>query len=196
MEYLVSMTTQVPDGTPSEAVDEIRAREAAHSRELAAAGQLLRLWRPPVAPGEWRTLGLFAAADPEQLEEILASMPLRVWRTDEVKALVPHSNDPPSPVEPTAPEFLTTFTLNVPPGTPGESVEAAQAGEARRTAELAAEGHFIRLWRIPAEGKAIGLWQAKDAAELAPMLASLPLADWLTVEITPLDRHPNDPARP
>src|SRR5690349_9315320 len=84
MEYLVSMTTRVPDGTPEEAVQDIRAREAAHSRELAAQGHLLRLWRPPLQPGEWRTLGLFAAAGGDRLEEVLASMPLRVWRTDEV----------------------------------------------------------------------------------------------------------------
>src|SRR3954465_14294791 len=40
----VPMTPQVPDGTPARAVDDIRAREAAHSRDLAAAGYLLRLW--------------------------------------------------------------------------------------------------------------------------------------------------------
>jgi muconolactone delta-isomerase len=39
------MTTHVPDGTPDQAVDDVRAREAAHSRELAAAGHPLRLWR-------------------------------------------------------------------------------------------------------------------------------------------------------
>ena len=94
MEYLVTMTTHVPDGTPEQAVQDIRTREAAHSRELAAAGHLLRLWRPPLQPGEWRTLGLFAAADGKQLEEVLASMPLRVWRTDEVTPLSPHPNDP------------------------------------------------------------------------------------------------------
>ena len=55
MEYLVTMTTHVPDGTPDQAVDEIRAREAAQSRELAAAGHLLRLWRPPLRPGQWRS---------------------------------------------------------------------------------------------------------------------------------------------
>jgi muconolactone D-isomerase len=105
MEYLVSMTTNVPEGTSEQAVDDIRAREAAHSAELAAQGHLLRLWRPPLQPGEWRTLGLFAAADAGQLEEVLASMPLRVWRTDVVTPLSPHPNDPaltsnaPSPIE-------------------------------------------------------------------------------------------------
>jgi muconolactone D-isomerase len=88
------LTTHVPDGTPTEAVDEVRAREAAHSRELAAQGHLFRLWRPPLQPGEWRTLGLFAADDVQQLAEVLASMPLRIWRTDEVTPLAPHPNDP------------------------------------------------------------------------------------------------------
>jgi muconolactone D-isomerase len=94
MEYLVTMTTHVPDGTPDQAVADIREREAAHSRELAAQGHLLRLWRPPLQPGEWRTLGLFAAEDASELEEVLASMPLRVWRSDEVTPLAPHPSDP------------------------------------------------------------------------------------------------------
>jgi muconolactone D-isomerase len=94
MEYLVSMTTNVPPGTAEQTVDDVRSREAARSRELAAQGHLLRLWRPPLKPGEWRTLGLFAAADDSELEQVLASMPLRVWRTDEVTPLSPHPNDP------------------------------------------------------------------------------------------------------
>ena len=94
MEYLVTMTTHVPPGTAEQTVDDIRKREAARSRELAAQGHLVRLWRPPLQPGEWRTLGLFAAADGDELEQVLASMPLRVWRTDEVTPLSPHPNDP------------------------------------------------------------------------------------------------------
>jgi muconolactone D-isomerase len=35
MEYLVTMTTHVPEGTPEAAVEDVRGREAAHSRELA-----------------------------------------------------------------------------------------------------------------------------------------------------------------
>jgi muconolactone delta-isomerase len=55
---------------------------------------LLRLWRPPLAPGEWRTWGLFSAADEEELESVLASMPLRAWRKDTVTPLTAHPNDP------------------------------------------------------------------------------------------------------
>jgi muconolactone delta-isomerase len=193
MEYLVTMTTHVPDGTPDQAVDDIRAREAARSRELAAAGHLVRLWRPPLAPGEWRSLGLFAAADAGQLEEVLASMPLRVWRSDEVTPLAPHPNDPALPPATTGTEFLTTFTTTVPPGTPAQAVADTEAREARRAKELAAHGHLLRLWRLPGPSRALGLWNAGDAAELQAMLRSLPLDPWMTIETVPLSRHPSDP---
>ena len=88
------MVTTVPEGTTEQQVAELRAREAARSRELAARGNLLRLWRPPLAPGEWRTWGLFSAPDAQELEAVLASMPLRVWRQDAVTPLSAHPNDP------------------------------------------------------------------------------------------------------
>jgi Muconolactone delta-isomerase len=50
----------------------------------ATSKGLLRLWLPPWEPGEWRTWGPFSADDADQLEQILVSMPLRVWRHDTV----------------------------------------------------------------------------------------------------------------
>ena len=185
MEYLVTMTTRVPDGTSAQDVDGVRAREAAHTRDLAAQGRVLRLWRPPLGPGEWRTIGLFAADDPEDLERTLASMPLRVWRTDEVTALGTHPNDPGPgkvPLAAGSDEYLVTF------GVPEAKREAASARE------LAARGHLIRLWTLPGPDRSLGLWQATEAAQMQDILRSLPLADRLTVETVPLTRHPSDPA--
>jgi muconolactone delta-isomerase len=199
MEYLVTMTTRVPQGTSDDAVEDIRAREAARACELAAEGHLLRLWRPPVRPGEWRTLGLFAADDQAELGQLLASMPLHVWRTDEITPLSHHNNDPdghaPSPngVGPKSTEFFTTFTLTIPVDAPDEVVDEAEAGEARRTRELAAEGHLLRLWHLPGEGRSLGLWRATGPPEMEDMLLSLPLASWLKVVTLPLNRHPSDP---
>ena len=208
MEYLVTMTTDVPDGTSEETVQDMRHREAARSQELATEGHLLRLWRPPLQPGEWRSLGLFAAYDGVELEKVLASMPLRVWRTDEVVPLSPHANDPAAvladPHRPQAEasqqaaEFLTVFSVSVPSGTPAQTVDDIEAREAERAHELAEQGHLLRLWMLPAESgdsRALGLWQANDAAEMEAMLESLPLDQWMTVETTPLTKHPNDPAR-
>ena len=196
MEYLVNMTTHVPDGTSEEAIDDIRTREDANSRQLASQGYLLRLWRPPLQPGEWRSLGLFAADDGDELERVLASMPLRIWRTDEVTPLSRHPNDPALEAGPGATEFLTTFTVTIPDDTSAQTVENTRAREAERAYELARQGHLLRLWALPGEGRSLGLWQAQDGAEMQVILKSLPLDAWMTVQITPLTRHPSDPARP
>jgi muconolactone delta-isomerase len=202
MEYLVNMTTRVPDGTTPEEIDEVRAREDAHSRELAAEGSLLRLWRPPLQPGEWRSLGLFAAPDADELARVLASMPLRIWRTDEVTPLSRHPNDPEArpgePGEPGGPstdgaEFFAIFTTAVQDGTPGHEVAEAEAREAVRARELAGQGYLERLWVLPGEGRALGLYRARDAGDLQTVLDALPLRPYLTVDVTPLAEHPSDP---
>ncbi|BBX75266.1 muconolactone Delta-isomerase family protein [Mycobacterium shinjukuense] len=202
MEFLVAMTTHVPDGTTDDEVAGVRAGEAARSRELAARGHLLRLWRPPPHRGEWRTLGLFAADDRSQLERVLSSMPPRVWRTDEITALGPHPNDPAGAgiaIRPgKGPEFAITMTVTVPADTPAHVVEDAYAREAARVRDLAERGHLVRMWALPdgPDGpRTLGLWRARDPGELMAILDSLPMSGWLTIETTPLSPHPNDPIR-
>ena len=205
MQYLVSMTTHVPGGTSEQAVDEVKAREAAHSAELAAQGNLLRLWRPPLRPGEWRTLGLFVAADADQLEKVLAGMPLRVWRSDEVTPLAPHPNDPAMRARTGVndrslsagtgdPEFLTFFSIVIPDGTSARAVADADAREAEQAAEWAGKGNLRRLWALPGAGRALGLWQADNPAEMQAVVKSLPLDPWMTTETIALTPHPSDPA--
>jgi muconolactone D-isomerase len=58
--------------------------------ELAKAGHLVRLWRPPLGPGEWRSIGLFRAAD----EAVLASLPIHIWMKVTISPLTPHPTDP------------------------------------------------------------------------------------------------------
>ncbi|MFJ1793713.1 muconolactone Delta-isomerase family protein [Kitasatospora griseola] len=91
-EYLVEISTAVPEGTAPEEVDRRRAAEAVRARELAAAGHLRRLWRPV---GELRSLGIWCADDERDLfERVLDTLPLRPWMTISVTPLEPHPNDP------------------------------------------------------------------------------------------------------
>ena len=90
-------------------------------------------------------------------------------------------------------EFLTTFVITVPDGTPGRAVEETEAREAERAKELAGQGHLRRLWRLPGQGRTLGLWQAAGPAEMHAILRSLPLDPWMTVQTTPLSPHPSDP---
>jgi muconolactone delta-isomerase len=196
MEFLVTMTTHVPEGTSEAAVADVRQREAAHSHDLVEHGNLVRLWRPPLNPGEWRTLGLFAARDPDELETVLASMPLRIWRTDETEQLSPHPNDPALSGAGRGNEFLVNMTLAIPEGTPSEVVADRSAREAERARELSGQGHLRRLWITasqPPVSRILGLWNADDLDELNEILQALPLHDWMEVASTPLSPHPSDP---
>ena len=94
MEFLADMRTYVPDGTPDSEVDDTKAREAARARELAEQGHLLRLWKPPVQTGEWRTIGLWRADNEQELHALLTTLPLHAWMKVDVTPLVPHPNDP------------------------------------------------------------------------------------------------------
>jgi muconolactone D-isomerase len=91
-EFLVEMTTTVPEGTDPAEVGRRRAAEAVRAKELAATGHLFRLWRPV---GELRSLGIWRATDEAELhEKVLGSLPLRPWMTAAVTPLEPHPNDP------------------------------------------------------------------------------------------------------
>jgi muconolactone delta-isomerase len=93
-------------------------------------------------------------------------------------------------------EFLVEFDVNVPLGAPASEVEARTSAEASAAADLVDRGHLVRLWKLPVapgETKALGLYRADSEAQLAGLLAALPLYDWMRITVTPLEPHPNDP---
>ncbi|MFI6356434.1 muconolactone Delta-isomerase family protein [Streptomyces sp. NPDC050743] len=91
-EFLVELTTTVPEGTDPAEVGRRRAAEAVRAKELASAGHLVRLWRPV---GELRSIGVWRADDEADLrKKVLATLPLWPWMTAVVTALQPHPNDP------------------------------------------------------------------------------------------------------
>ncbi|MFC8261816.1 muconolactone Delta-isomerase family protein [Streptomyces sp. NPDC057291] len=91
-EFLVELTTTVPEGADPAEVDRRRAAEAVRAGELAVAGHLVRLWRPV---GELRSVGLWRAADEAELYEmVLGTLPLWPWMAAVVTAVQSHPNDP------------------------------------------------------------------------------------------------------
>jgi muconolactone delta-isomerase len=93
-------------------------------------------------------------------------------------------------------EFLVGFDLHVPDGIAESEVRDRERAEASVAAGLAGDGHLVRVWRsrgAPGETGVIGLYRADDEAQLDRLLAALPLYDWTTVTVTPLEAHPNDP---
>jgi muconolactone D-isomerase len=90
-------------------------------------------------------------------------------------------------------EYLVEFELHIPDGTPESTASGRFAAEAKAAANLAEQGHLIRLWKTPDESRALGLFQADHRAELDALLSDLPLAVWLHMTVTALGLHPNDP---
>jgi muconolactone D-isomerase len=93
-------------------------------------------------------------------------------------------------------EFLVEITTTVPDGTDPAEADRRRAAEAVRAKELAATGNLVRLWRPVGELRSTGLWRAADEAELhEKILGTLPLRSWMTLVVTPLESHPNDPGK-
>jgi muconolactone D-isomerase len=91
-EFLVELTTTIPEGTDPAEAGRRRAAEAVRAKELAATGNLVQLWRPV---GELRSIGLWRAADEAELhEKVLGTLPLRPWMTAVITAVESHPNDP------------------------------------------------------------------------------------------------------
>jgi muconolactone delta-isomerase len=65
-------------------------------------------------------------------------------------------------------EFLTHLVTTVPDGTPDATVDETRSREAIRAAELAAEGHLLKLWsprrrRVSGEVLAFGARKMKTS---------------------------------
>jgi muconolactone D-isomerase len=94
VQFLVDFELDVPEGTPDPEVEERVSAEAAASANLAHEGQLVRLWRPPVAPRERKAVGLYRADSEAQLDGLLGALQLNRWMQITVPPLEPHPIDP------------------------------------------------------------------------------------------------------
>jgi muconolactone delta-isomerase len=94
MEYLVEFAVEVPDGTPEAEVAQRQRAEGEAAARLADEGHLERVWRRPDGDGGATVLGLHRADSREQLDGLLAALPLAPWMRILVTPLTPHPNDP------------------------------------------------------------------------------------------------------
>lgn len=91
MEFLVSISIELPLDLDDERRGALLAAEAARAAELASAGLLVRLWR---IPGRLANRGLWQAADATELHAALTSLPLWPWMKVDVEPLARHPSDP------------------------------------------------------------------------------------------------------
>jgi muconolactone D-isomerase len=94
VEFLVEFEVNIPDGTPASQIQQRQDDEAAAAAKLVDKGHLVRLWRPYVATGETRILGLYRADSEPELDALLGALPLSEWMRVTVTPLGKHPNDP------------------------------------------------------------------------------------------------------
>jgi muconolactone delta-isomerase len=94
MEFLVEFEVEVPAGTPDAEVEQRQRAESAAAAKLAEDGHLVRLWRRPLVGDGTTAVGLYRAFSQEQLDGLLAALPLADWLRVSVTPLAAHPNDP------------------------------------------------------------------------------------------------------
>lgn len=98
-------------------------------------------------------------------------------------------------------EFLVRITISLTADVTADERLRILEAERRRGRELVDDGSIVRIWRVGDESSSesgsesgrlenIGLWRASDEAELRVLVGSLPLYPWMTIDVTPLRRHP------
>lgn len=92
MEFLTEVTITVPEGVSDETVQAAIAAERERARELADQGHLVRIWRPQQSG--WANVGLWSARDEDELNSILATLPLHCWMSIRIRPLDLHPSDP------------------------------------------------------------------------------------------------------
>ena len=76
MEFLVEFEVEVPAGTPDTEVEQHQRAQSAATAKLAEDGQLVRLWRRPLAGDGTTAIGPHRADSEAALDGLLAALPL------------------------------------------------------------------------------------------------------------------------
>ena len=91
MEFLARIEQDIPPDIDPARLAVVKAAEAVRGQELVDQGKLRRIWR---IPGRRAVYVLYEVDGPDELHEILASLPLFPWMDIEVTALGSHALDP------------------------------------------------------------------------------------------------------
>lgn len=91
MEFLARIEQDIPPDIDPARLAAVKAAEAVRGQELVDEGKLRRIWR---IPGRRAVYVLYEVDGPDELHEILASLPLFPWMDIEVTTLGSHALDP------------------------------------------------------------------------------------------------------
>jgi muconolactone D-isomerase len=87
MLFQVEMTVRLPHDFPAEKVESLKQTERARAQELQRAGIWRHLWR---VAGRYSNVSIFDVSGPQDLHDILSSLPLFPFMDVRITALCRH----------------------------------------------------------------------------------------------------------
>lgn len=87
--------------------------------------------------------------------------------------------------------YHVKMDVKIPRDIPADTVEAIKIAEKKRAIELQEAGKWPHLWRIVGQYSNISILDVASNDELHELLSSLPLFPYMTIQVTPLAKHPS-----
>ncbi|MCY1204930.1 Muconolactone Delta-isomerase [compost metagenome] len=87
--------------------------------------------------------------------------------------------------------YCVRMDVNIPRDIPAEEVEAIKAAEKARAIEIQRSGKWPHLWRVVGQYSNISVFDVESNDELHALLSSLPLFPFMSIQVTPLAKHPS-----
>jgi muconolactone D-isomerase len=81
--------------------------------------------------------------------------------------------------------------VKIPDSLPAEGAEAIKMAEKARAIEIQKSGKWPHLWRVAGRYANISIFDVDSNDELHELLSSLPLFPYMSIQVTPLARHPS-----
>ncbi|NML31672.1 muconolactone Delta-isomerase [Paraburkholderia antibiotica] len=87
--------------------------------------------------------------------------------------------------------YCVEMQVNIPASLDASRVEEIKAAEKAKAIEIQKSGKWPHLWRVVGKYSNISIFDVESNDELHQLLSSLPLFPYMTIQVTPLARHPS-----
>ncbi|QBY56274.1 muconolactone Delta-isomerase [Cupriavidus oxalaticus] len=87
--------------------------------------------------------------------------------------------------------YCVQMDVKIPDSVPADRADALKAAEKARAIEIQQAGKWPHLWRVAGRYANISIFDVESHDELHELLSSLPLFPYMTIQVTPLARHPS-----
>ncbi|WP_263143432.1 muconolactone Delta-isomerase [Pseudomonas sp. RIT-PI-AD] len=87
--------------------------------------------------------------------------------------------------------YCVKMDVNIPRDIEPAKIDVIKAAEKQRAQDIQRSGKWPHLWRVVGQYSNISIFDVESNDELHDLLSSLPLFPFMTIQVTPLAKHPS-----